>query len=373
MRLDMSDSSPLLMELHPPPHPSQRLSPGATPGSNPSPSPSHSPACPSPRSSEVETDSLLSFMDTACNSIKLALDRPSRSRRKVNHRKYLQKQIKRCTQKLSPGDGENDDKDDNASDKEAATANKPVSRRDSHIGVQSKSLAALFDPNTLKRPVNPAPTRGRTRVPLRKRNLPPSFFTEPGNQSGHRGSLQTCAVAGSWPLDGYRHPAAGVSDSLDIFNPDIADLITNWQDESGHISDPSMPAMPGNSTMGMAGSGDHAPIMLHMPSQPYGTNFNMNFPAQSQSNQGLLTTAPQSWMPSTPSYPSTPSSNYTASREDYSRVGYQASSSAGLSSSLYAPQVHQMPNGLPDFPQAFGHGQAAIGQQWPNSLCYTYL
>ncbi|KAM4797450.1 protein FAM181B [Rhinophrynus dorsalis] len=123
------------------------------------------------------TRDLLSFINTASSNIKLALDKPVKSKRKVNHRKYLQKQIKRCTGIMSSG---------KMSPKHQSTSPnglsppsfhcKPPPKRDStQTNLQSKSLAALFD--------NAKEIRGEKckKVPLRNRNLPPSFFTEPAS------------------------------------------------------------------------------------------------------------------------------------------------------------------------------------------------
>ncbi|XP_051843187.1 protein FAM181B [Antechinus flavipes] len=190
------------------------------------------------------TRDLLSFIDSASSNIKLALDKPVKSKRKVNHRKYLQKQIKRCTgmmtsstasaagpaPSISPSPGP-------ASAGPAGTPEAPPKRlpaaspaapgpqgkappkregSQAAASLQSKSLAALFDSlhqvrgncgekggaGTLA--VAPggggggggvgaeggspavviAGAGGAKKVPLRNRNLPPSFFTEPSRAGG---------------------------------------------------------------------------------------------------------------------------------------------------------------------------------------------
>uniref|UniRef100_A0A8C6TK92 Family with sequence similarity 181 member B n=1 Tax=Neogobius melanostomus TaxID=47308 RepID=A0A8C6TK92_9GOBI len=129
------------------------------------------------------TRDLLSFIDSASSNIKLALDKPVKSKRKVNHRKYLQKQIKRCTGIIAPSNAPEPPPPvkRHGSPPTAQTSStlhtKNLPKRDGvHANLQSKSLAALFSPVQDVRGGEKA-----KKPPLRHRNLPPSFFTEPAN------------------------------------------------------------------------------------------------------------------------------------------------------------------------------------------------
>ncbi|XP_077397665.1 protein FAM181B [Festucalex cinctus] len=150
------------------------------------------------------TRELLSFMDSASSNIKLALDKPVKSKRKVNHRKYLQKQIKRCTgianvaaDAAGKGPGS------------ALSAGKTVPKRDGvQASLQNRSLAALFSP--AKETVG----EKARKPPLRHRNLPPSFFTEPANCS------KVDAVAGMSLRDLERANTEAAADFFELLGPD---------------------------------------------------------------------------------------------------------------------------------------------------------
>ncbi|XP_030633279.1 protein FAM181B [Chanos chanos] len=163
------------------------------------------------------TRDLLSFIDSASSNIKLALDKPVKSKRKVNHRKYLQKQIKRCTGMITPSNASQEPCKRQTSPQSPATAlqgKTPPKRDGVQASLQSKSLAALFNPAKDVRA-----ERAR-KPPLRHRNLPPSFFTEPAQ------SPRVTSTSGMSLKDLERgNPEA--AEFFELLGPDYSNMITD--------------------------------------------------------------------------------------------------------------------------------------------------
>lgn len=166
------------------------------------------------------TRDLLSFIDSASSNIKLALDKPVKSKRKVNHRKYLQKQIKRCTGIIAPSNTAQPPPVKRLGSPTTVQTSSPLHsknlpKRDGvHANLQSKSLAALFSPVQDVRGGEKA-----KKPPLRHRNLPPSFFTEPANCS------RVNSTTGTMLKDLDRGSAETV-DLFELLGPDYSSMVS---------------------------------------------------------------------------------------------------------------------------------------------------
>uniref|UniRef100_A0A8C4N7M9 Family with sequence similarity 181 member A n=1 Tax=Eptatretus burgeri TaxID=7764 RepID=A0A8C4N7M9_EPTBU len=152
--------------------------------------------------SDVKT--LLNFVNLASSDIKAALDKSTPCKRSVDHRKYLQKQLKRFSQKRG------------GSSSSGAPGTSPASVRTTRVPVPSpspdgsdvepgngRSDARAFAPSASPSPVvqrsrdtgsvRNERARGPESVPLRKRQLPASFWQEP---EPSKKCIGTCVMDG---------------------------------------------------------------------------------------------------------------------------------------------------------------------------------
>lgn len=134
--------------------------------------------------SDSEVKTLLNFVNLASSDIKAALDRSAPCRRSVDHRKYLQKQLKRFSQKYTKIPRCHSHR---TSEPPKIPEGEAAACAHEDAAGNMRRLTDARDVNHEEDLYPNCEDEARAgQVPMRNRQLPASFWKEPQNSSGSR-------------------------------------------------------------------------------------------------------------------------------------------------------------------------------------------